>query len=207
MKVSSIIIEFAIYRDAREEKRKRNISPKGHTIGGTLSSCIAFARRQKYLALAEWFQFNRRSPGRPSSAIYTVSNTSSDVYIYTPHGRGGDANRVHRFPREDIRCGNAPFSPLAELSLSLSLPLSLTHPLTCSFSLSFSLEPSTLPLSSSTPPTSPFFHSAGTARPQWVDQQSYSCRKFYAASNTTTGLFVKEGTMRLTGLRFMPVHP
>lgn len=61
---------------------------------------------------------------------------------------------MHRFPREDIRCGNAPFSPLAELSLSPCFPLSLAHP--CFFS--FSLEPSTLP-----PPTLFFFHSAGNS--------------------------------------------
>lgn len=197
MKVSWIIIEFVIYRGAKEEEKH---SPKGHT----LSSCIAFARREKYLALAEWFQFNRRSPDRPSSAIYTVSNTSSDVYIYTPHGRGGDANRVHRFPREDIRCGNAPFSPLAERARSL-FP-SLAHSSFLSVFLPRTVYTSSIFLDPST--TSPFFHSAGTtARPQWVDQQSYSCRKFYAASNTTMGLFVKEGTVRLTGLRFMPVHP
>jgi len=93
-----------------------------------LSSCIAVGQREKYLALAEQFQSNRRNPGRLSSVFYTVSNTSDDVYIYTPHGRGGDANRVHRFPRKDIRCGNAPPSIqllLSSVSLSLSLSLSL----------------------------------------------------------------------------------
>lgn len=107
--------------------------------------------------------------------IYTVSNTSDDVYIYTPHGRGGGCESRAPLPSRGYPVWKrfpSPSLPSRIRSRSLSLSLLLV-------SLTVLLDRIARTSSSAPPPsTSFFFHSTATARPQWVDEQPHSIESF-----------------------------